>query len=153
MALNLSFAGRSYPPTSPYEVGREKIREFARAIGDSNPVYSDPEAAKAFGHPDVIAPPTFPIVITMSAADQAIKDPALGLDFARSIHRTQRFVYSRPIRPGDQLSIVITVDIVKSLADHDIVSYRGEVRDSSGEHVVTVYTSLTSRAADAEETA
>ena len=58
MALDPSFVGRSYPPTRPYEVGREKIREFAAAIGDANPAYTDPAAARALGHPDVIAPPT-----------------------------------------------------------------------------------------------
>ncbi|SCF74331.1 N-terminal half of MaoC dehydratase [Streptomyces sp. DconLS] len=56
MALDQSFVGRTYPPTAPYEVGREKIREFAEAVGETNPVFTDPEAAKAFGHSDVIAP-------------------------------------------------------------------------------------------------
>ena len=68
MALDQSFVGRSYPPTEPYEVGREKIREFAEAVGDPNPAYIDPEAAKALGHPDVIAPPTFVFAITFKAA-------------------------------------------------------------------------------------
>lgn len=67
MALDQSFVGRSYPPTDPYEVGREKIREFAAAVGDTNPVYSDPEAAKSYGYPDVIAPPTFVFAITFKA--------------------------------------------------------------------------------------
>ena len=65
MALDPSFIGRTYPPTPPYEVGREKIREFAAAIGDANPVYVDPAAARRSGYPDVIAPPTFPIVVTL----------------------------------------------------------------------------------------
>ena len=67
MPLDQSFVGRTYPPTPPYEVGREKIREFADAIGDGNPAYRDPEAARTLGHPDVIAPPTFGIVLSMTA--------------------------------------------------------------------------------------
>ncbi len=76
MALDQSFVGRSYPPTEPYEVGREKIREFAEAVGDTNPAYTDPEAAKALGHPDVIAPPTFVFSITFKAAGQVVEDPS-----------------------------------------------------------------------------
>ena len=60
--------GRTYPPTAVYEVGREKIREFADAIGDPNPVYRDPAVAQDLGHRDVLAPPTFPIAITWPAA-------------------------------------------------------------------------------------
>lgn len=78
MALDQSFVGRSYPPTDPYEVGREKIREFAVAVGDANPVYTDPEAAKAFGHLDVIAPPTFVFAITFAAALPGRGGPAAG---------------------------------------------------------------------------
>ncbi len=77
MPLDQSFVGRTYPPTSPYEVGREKIREFAEAIGDTNPAYTDPEAARALGHPDVIAPPTFPFALTYRAAAQVVEDPEL----------------------------------------------------------------------------
>jgi len=74
VALDQSFVGRKYPPTPPYEVGREKIREFADAVGDHNPAYRDPEAARALGHPDVIAPPTFGIVLSARAAAQVIRD-------------------------------------------------------------------------------
>src|SRR3954453_19247930 len=103
MPLDQSFVGRSYPPTAQYAVGREKIREFAEAIGDANPAYTDPEAAKAFGHPDVIAPPTFPFVITYAAAGQVVRDPELGIDYGRVVHGDQKFVYSRPVRAGDRL--------------------------------------------------
>lgn len=71
MALDQSFVGRTYPPTDPYEVGREKIREFAESIGDTNPAYTDAEAAKALGYSDVIAPPTFVFAITFKAADRS----------------------------------------------------------------------------------
>src|SRR5690242_11470948 len=117
MALDQSFVGRSYPPTDPYEVGREKIREFAEAIGDANPAYTDPEAAKALGHSDVIAPPTFVFAITFRAAGQVIEDPQLGLDYSRVVHGDQKFSYVRPVRAGDRLTVTSTIEAIKSLAD------------------------------------
>ena len=121
MALDQSFVGRSYPPTAAYEVGREKIREFAEAIGDANPAYTDPEAAKALGHPDVIAPPTFVFAITFKAAGQVVADPQLGLDYSRVVHGDQKFAYTRPVRAGDRLTVTSTIEAIKSLAGNDIL--------------------------------
>ncbi|MGW4893297.1 FAS1-like dehydratase domain-containing protein [Kitasatospora sp. NPDC004240] len=148
MALDPSFIGRTYPPTEPYEVGREKIREFAVAVGDPNPAYTDPEAAKELGHPDVIAPPTFPFVVTYRAAGQVVEDPQLGLDYSRVVHGDQKFAYTRPVRAGDRLSVEVTIDNIKSLAGNDVLTVRGEVSDVSGEHVVTSIMTLVARAAD-----
>ncbi|MDX2642448.1 MaoC family dehydratase N-terminal domain-containing protein [Streptomyces sp. NBC_00510] len=150
MALDQSFVGRTYPPTAPYEVGREKIREFAEAVGDPNPVYTDPDAAKALGHPDVIAPPTFPFVITYKASGQVVLDPELGLDYGRVVHGDQRFSYTRPVRAGDRLSVTVTIEAIKSLAGNDVIDVRGEVHDESGEHVVTALMKLVARAPEGE---
>ena len=92
MPIDPAYAGRTYPPTEPYAVGVEKIREFATAIGDPNPAYRDPDAAQALGHPDVIAPPTFPFVLTFTASRQVVEDPELGIDYSRVVHGEQRFV-------------------------------------------------------------
>jgi acyl dehydratase len=151
MALDQSFVGRSYPPTEPYEVGREKIREFAEAIGDGNPVYRDAEAAKALGHPDVIAPPTFAFSITYKAAGIVVTDPELGLDYSRVVHGDQKFAYSRPVRAGDRLTVVSTIEAIKSMAGNEIIDIRGEVHDESGEHVVTAWTKLVARGASEPE--
>ncbi|GLF97524.1 MaoC family dehydratase N-terminal domain-containing protein [Streptomyces yaizuensis] len=148
MALDQSFVGRSYPPTEPYEVGREKIREFAEAVGDDHPAYTDTDAAKALGHPDVIAPPTFAFAITFRAAGVVIQDPLLGLDYDRVVHREQKFAYTRPVRAGDRLSVVSTIESIKSLAGNDVVEIRGEVHDETGDHVVTAWTKLVARAAE-----
>ncbi|WP_329022119.1 MaoC family dehydratase N-terminal domain-containing protein [Streptomyces sp. NBC_00690] len=148
MALDQSFVGRTYPPTSPYEVGREKIREFAEAVRDDNPVYVDQEAAKALGYPDVIAPPTFVFAISFRAAEAVVQDPLLGLDYARVVHRDQRFAYARPVRAGDRLTVVSTIESIKTLAGNDVVDIRGEVSDEAGEHVVTAWTKLVARAAE-----
>ncbi|MER6915493.1 MaoC family dehydratase N-terminal domain-containing protein [Streptomyces sp. NPDC000594] len=148
MALDQTFVGRSYPPTETYEVGREKIREFAEAIGDGHPAYTDRAAAQALGHPDVIAPPTFAFAITFRAAGVAIQDPALGLDYSRVVHREQKFAYTRPVRAGDRLSVVSTIESIKHLAGNDVVEIRGEVHDETGAPVVTAWTKLVARAAE-----
>ncbi|MEU6387101.1 MaoC family dehydratase N-terminal domain-containing protein [Streptomyces bauhiniae] len=148
MALDQSFVGRTYPPTEPYEVGREKIREFAEAVGDTNPAYRDPAAAQAYGHADVIAPPTFVFSITFRAAGQVVEDPQLGLDYSRVVHGDQKFAYSRPVRAGDRLTVTSTIEAIKSMAGNDILDIRGEVHDASGAHVVTAWTKLVARAAE-----
>jgi len=148
MALDQSFVGRTYPPTPAYEVGREKIREFAEAVGDSHPAYVDVEAARALGHSDVIAPPTFVFSITYRAAGEVVQDPQLGLDYSRVVHGDQKFSYVRPVRAGDRLTVTSTIEAIKSLAGNDVVDIRGDVHDQAGELVVTALTKLVARAAE-----
>ncbi|MEE1790975.1 MaoC family dehydratase N-terminal domain-containing protein [Streptomyces sp. BE308] len=148
MALDQSFVGRTYPPTPAYEVGREKIREFAEAVGDTNPVYVDPVAAEALGHSDVIAPPTFVFSITFKAAAAVVQDPQLGLDYSRVVHGDQKFTYARPVRAGDRLTVTSTIEGIKSLAGNDILDIRGDVHDESGALVVTALMKLVARAAE-----
>ena len=114
MPLDASFVGRTYPPSQPYLVGREKIREFADAIGAADAAYRDPAAAAALGHADVIAPPTFPIIVSMAANQVIIDDPVLGLDFSRVVHGDQRFAYTRPVRAGDSLVCVTAIEEVRT---------------------------------------
>ncbi len=145
MALDQSFIGRTYPPTEPYEVGREKIREFADAIGDPNPAYRDRAAAEKLGYPDVIAPPTFPIVVTMRGSAQVVGDPELGLDYSRVVHGEQRFVYTRPVLAGDRLVVVVTVENIRSAGGNDILTTRADVSTVDGEPVVSAYGTLVAR--------
>ncbi len=145
MALDPSFIGRTYPAAEVYEVGREKIREFADAIGDPNPIYRDPAAARAAGHADVIAPPTFPIVITQRIGAQVVFDPELGLDYTRVVHGQQRFLVTRPIRAGDRLTGILTVDNIQAAAGNDLISTRVDVTTEAGEQVVTAFSTLVAR--------
>ena len=145
MPLDPSFVGRSWPATPPYLVGREKIREFAAAIGATDAEYHDPEAARAAGYPDVVAPPTFPVVVTMAASRQIVADPALGLDYSRVVHGDQRFAYTRPVVAGDSLVCVNTVDEITSRGGHDFLTTRTEVTTEAGEPVVTVWSKLVQR--------
>jgi acyl dehydratase len=145
MPLDPSFIGRSYPPTRPYEVGREKVREFAVAVGADHPAHHDPEAARALGHPDLVAPPTFPIVMSMAAGNQVIDDPALGLDYSRVVHGDQRFSYVRPVYAGDRLTCVCTVEEIISRGGHDFVTTRTDIATEDGEPVLTVWAKLVAR--------
>jgi acyl dehydratase len=145
MPLDPSFVGRSWPPSEPYLVGREKIREFARAIGATNPEYHDSAAARALGYADVVAPPTFPTVITMSTSHVIVTDPALGMDYTRVVHGDQRFKYSRPVVAGDELICVNSVEEITQRGGHDFLTTRTEVTTVDGEHVVTAWSKLVQR--------
>jgi acyl dehydratase len=139
MPLDQSFVGRIYPPTAPYQVGREKIREFATAVGATDPLHFDPEAAKAAGYPDVVAPPTFPIVLTMAALKVIVMDPALGVDYSRVVHGDQRFSYERPVVGGDELVVINHIEEIMTRAGNDFLTTRQEVRTTADELVATVW--------------
>ncbi|MDT4919693.1 MAG: hypothetical protein QOI15_595 [Pseudonocardiales bacterium] len=145
MPVDQSFTGRVYPPTPPYEVGREKIREFADAINDPNPLYRDRAVAESHGYPDVIAPPTFPIVLTLKAGHQVIADPDIGIDYSRVVHGEQRFVHHRPVYAGDVLQVIVTVDDIRAAAGNDLVTTRAEVSTVDGELVVTATSTIVAR--------
>ncbi|GAA4687801.1 MaoC family dehydratase N-terminal domain-containing protein [Phytohabitans rumicis] len=145
MPLDLSFVGRTYPPTAPYQVGREKIREFARAIGADDALYLDPEAARAGGYADVVAPPTFPVVITMAASRQIVDDPELGVDYSRVVHGEQRFAYTRAVVAGDELVCVNTIEEIISRGGHEFLTTRTDVTTTAGEPVVSVWSKLVVR--------
>jgi acyl dehydratase len=143
--LDQSFIGREYPRTAPYEVGREKIREFAESIKDDSPLYRDPDAAKAAGYPDVIAPPTFAVILSMRAHDVVVHDPKLGLDYSRVVHGQQEFTHHRPIRAGDELVVVVHVDDIKARAGNDFLTVRAEIGTVEGEAVCTATSMLVAR--------
>jgi acyl dehydratase len=145
MAVDPSFIGRHYPPTEPYLVGREKIREFADAIGADDAVHRDPAAAAALGHPDVIAPPTFPVMLSSAAGQVFLTDPAAGIDFSRVVHGEQRFVYTRPVRAGDRLVCVCSVEEIMTRAGSDFITTRTDITTDAGEQVVSVWSRLVVR--------
>ena len=145
MAVNQDFAGRTFPPGEPYEVSRVKIREFADAIGDMSPVYRDRDAAVAAGHPDVIAPPTFAIVITMANSARALADPGLGLNYAMVVHGEQRFEYARPIQAGDVLVATSTIAGIRMVKSNTMITTETALATVAGEHVCTAHSILVER--------
>ena len=147
MGMNQEMIGHAYPASEPYLVTVARIQAFADAIGDNNPIYRDEEYAKSLGHTSVCAPPTFPIVATMSAMEKSFHDPALNMDYSRIVHSDQRFEYRRPIRVGDELVVVTVIEEIKALGTNDIATFRTEVT-SKGEPVVTGWSKLVVRGAD-----
>ena len=145
MAVDPSFVGRRYPLAEPYLVGREKIREFADAIGANDAAFHDPAAAAALGYPDVIAPPTFPVIVATLAGQGFLNDPALGLDYSRVVHGDQRFAYARPVRAGDRLTCVCEVEEITSRAGSDFITTRTDITSETGEPIVSVWTMLVAR--------
>jgi acyl dehydratase len=126
MAISEHHAGRSYPPTAPYEVSAAKITEFATAIGDSNPAYRGADA---------VAPPTFAAVISSAAWDSMFDDPELGLALPRVVHADQRFSHQRPLRPGDRVTAALTIDRVRVRGSADMISSTVRVVDEHDELV------------------
>src|SRR5258707_6649984 len=147
MAVNRDFAGRTFPASEPYEVSRVKISEFAAAIGDKNPLFHDRAAAQAAGHRDVIAPPTFAIVISMAGSGAALADPALGLNYAMVVHGEQRFSYSRPFTAGDVVSGQVTITDIRDAGRNVMITTSTEIRTVAGEHVCTAMSTIVERVA------
>ena len=100
MPVNESFVGRTYPPTEPFQVGREAIRDFAASVGARSPIHHDVEAARAAGYRDLVAPPTFAVIPGQRTDAQFVTDAEAGVDFSRVVHGEQRFVHHRPIVAG-----------------------------------------------------
>lgn len=149
--MNPDIQGRIYPPTDPYLVGREKVREFARAVRSGSPLHLDPEAARLAGYPDVVAPPTFPVVVQEATLAQLLADPDAGVDFTRVVHGDQRFSYTRPVVAGDELTATLTIAAVKQLGGHSMVTASSSITDAVGEHVVTAISTLVVRAPESDE--
>ena len=143
--MNPELQGREFAPTAPYLVGREKVREFSRAVFATSPINLDPEAARAAGYSDIVAPPTFAVVIQESTLAQLLAEPDAGIDFTRVVHGDQRFTYSRPIVAGDELTATLRVASVKSLGGHSMVTAESSIVDATGAHVVTAISTLVVR--------
>lgn len=145
MALNRDFVGRTFSSSVPYEVSRVKIKEFAAAIGDNNPIYRDKAAAQAAGHPDVVAPPTFPITFSLQSGGEALVDPGLGLNLAMVVHGEQRFEYTRPVHAGDELVTSSTITDIRSAGRNELMTIRTDVTTTAGEPVCTTYNTIVER--------
>ena len=108
MALKTDLIGKEHTPVA-YEVGREKIREYARAVGETNPIYLDPEAARAAGFSSVVAPPMFCVVYSAPAMAPAVLDPDLAINLALMVHGSQEFEWFEPVVAGDEITTQVTV--------------------------------------------
>ncbi|WP_434809887.1 FAS1-like dehydratase domain-containing protein [Microbacterium sp. bgisy189] len=142
MSVNPELVGREFPPTAPYLVGREKVREFARAVFATDPQHEDTTAAQALGYADVVAPPTFAIVVQDLTLQQLLNLPDSGIVLERTVHAEQRFRYTRPIVAGDALTAKLSVTGVRPFGKGAMVTSESEITDDTGAHVVTAISVL-----------
>ena len=145
--VNPAIEGKVYPRTESYLVGREKIREFAKAVFSKDPANLELDAAKKLGYKDLIAPPTFAVVIQERSLHQVITDKQAALDFSRVVHGDQRFIHVRPICAGDELTSELKVASVKQLAGNSMVSFETQIFDANQDLVCTAISTLVVRGA------
>ncbi|MCU1404318.1 MAG: hypothetical protein JWQ43_621 [Glaciihabitans sp.] len=145
MPVNPELLGRVFPPTAPYLVGREKVREFSRAVFATNPVNFDQESARAAGYSDIVAPPTFAVVVQEATLHQLLSEPDGGIDFSRVVHGEQAFRYQRPIVAGDELTATLRIASIKSLGGHTMITAESDIVDPDGALVVTSVSTLVVR--------
>ena len=134
MPVNQDAVGKTYPATT-YAVGREKVREYAFAVGETNPLHLDVDAARKAGHADVVAPPMFCVVYSAPAMGPAILDPEVGINFALMVHGGQEFRWGPLVVAGDEIETTVTV---KDISEHDgrgFYVFESVSRNQRGENV------------------
>ncbi|MET0603795.1 MAG: MaoC family dehydratase N-terminal domain-containing protein [Baekduia sp.] len=136
--MNPTPVGKSYPPTL-YAVGREKIKEYARATGETNPLHLDHEAARAAGYADVVAPPMFAVVYCSPAMGPALFDPELNINFARLVHGGQEFKWGPLVVAGDEITTVVTVTSIDERGGNGFFVFESVSTNQDG-HTVSVGT-------------
>ncbi len=136
MPLDHAYIGREYPPIL-YEMGREKIREYAHAVGDLNPLYLDDEAGRAGPFGDIIAPPAMASQFTLLPTDQLLNDPILGIDYQMLVHAEQDYQFFAAVRPGDMLAVKGRIKDIYERRSLQFLIWETEVTNQLGEKVVT----------------
>jgi acyl dehydratase len=146
MAVKTEAVGKSWPPTT-YAVGREKIREFAHATGESDPLCLDLDAARAAGFDDLVAPPMFAVVYGMPALAPAMFDPEVGIDFARLVHGGQQFSWGALVVAGDEITTTATLTDVSERGGNGFYVFETRSVNDRGAEVCTGVWSNVVRAA------
>jgi acyl dehydratase len=136
LAPKTDAVGKTYAPVS-YAVGREKVREFASAVGEENPLHHDPDAAREAGYADVVAPPMFAVVFGGRAMAPALFDPEVGIDFARMVHGGQEFVWGQPVVAGDEIATEVEVKDVAERGGLQFYVFESRSTNQDGETVCT----------------
>jgi acyl dehydratase len=134
MPVETKAVGRSYPPTF-YAVGREKVKEYAFAVGETNPIYVDVDAARAAGHRDVVAPPMFAVVYSAPALGPAIFDPEVGMNFALMVHGGQEFRWGPLVVAGDEIETSVGVQSIDERDGRVFYVFESVSRNQRGETV------------------
>jgi len=127
--------GKQYPPFE-YEVGREKVREYANAVGESDPVHHDPEAARAAGFRNVVAPPMFCVVYSAGAMGPAILDPEIGINLMLMVHGGQEFQWGEPVCAGDTITTTARLADVSEKNGMTFYVFESESKNQEGQTTV-----------------
>jgi acyl dehydratase len=144
MPLNQSLKGKTYRELT-FEVDRDRVNQFAMAVGEDDPRFTDPEAAKAEGFPEQVAFPTFPTVLQILTSAQVVVDEELGLDYSRVVHGEQAYDWRRPIVVGDRLRVAPRIADIYAKGPNEFLVIEGEIIDAVGEVVCVARTTLLSR--------
>ena len=135
MAVNTDAKGKTYSPFE-YEVCREKVREYAYAVGEDNPVYFDRQKARDAGFRDVAAPPMFAVVYSAGAVGPAVLDPEVGINFAMMVHGSQEFVWGEPVCAGDTITTEVSLRDVSERGGMGFYVFESVSRNQDGDEVV-----------------
>jgi acyl dehydratase len=133
--VDTSAKGKTYPPYQ-YEVGKEKIREYASAVGEENPVYFDREKAKEAGFRDIPAPPMFAVVYSAGSVGPAVLDPEVGINFMMMVHGGQEFVWGEPVCAGDTITTETEVKDISEREGRAFYVFESVSRNQEDQEVV-----------------
>ncbi|HUB76837.1 MAG TPA: MaoC family dehydratase N-terminal domain-containing protein [Solirubrobacteraceae bacterium] len=122
-------------PLHSYAVGREKVREYARAVGETDPLHLDLEAARAAGHPDLVAPPMFAVVYAGAAFERAMREPELRIDLAMLLHSGQEFEWGELVIAGDEIATRIELADVSERLGMRFYAFTSVSTNQRGEQV------------------
>ncbi len=136
MSVETSAVGKTYAPVT-YAIGREKVREYANAVGETNPLHLDPTAARAAGYADVVAPPMFAVVYQSPSVTPGLFDPEVGIDFALMVHSGQELTWARPVVAGEEITTTTTVAAIAERGGMGFFDFEVVSRDGDGEIVCT----------------
>ena len=136
MAVNTDVIGKTFAPAT-YAVGREKIREYAHAVGETDPLYLDVQAARAAGYDDVVAPPMFAVVYSLPAVWPALFDEEVGIDFAHMVHGGQEFAWGPVVVAGDEITTTASLKDVSERRGNDFFVFESVSVNERGETVCT----------------
>ncbi|GAA2032752.1 MaoC family dehydratase N-terminal domain-containing protein [Yaniella flava] len=140
--MTVDITGREYPAVGPYQVGSEDIRSFAAAVKNMHSFHHDVGAARAAGHKDLVAPPTYLVTIAQRAEALMINDPDAAVDFSRVVHADQRFTHHRAVVAGDELFAQATVASVKELAGNRLLTTTTQISNAVRSPVATITSTL-----------
>jgi acyl dehydratase len=144
MPLNQALKGKEYQTVS-FTVEHDRVLQFADAIGENDPIFRDPEAARSAGYDEQVAPPTFVTVMQIMTSGQAVVDPELGLNYALVVHGEQEYEWHRPVMVGDVLSATPRIADIYARGPNEFLIIEAEITDPSGKTVVTARSTLLSR--------